>query len=470
MGKYKKLLSNTAVLAVGTFASKFLVFFMMPLYTRCLLPGEYSMADLISQTANLLMPLACAGISHGVFRFAMDKTADKRSVLSSGIAVLLAMSILFGVLAPLLGLLSAFDGFVWLIVFYVIAANLHAVVTQYIRASGKMALFSFGGIAGTVLTISFNLLFLIKMNMGVTGYVLSVVLGDVVVTILLFLVARLWRDVDVRAIDKGKIREMIKYSIPMIPTAIFWWITSVSDRYIVIAMKGEEINGLYSAAYKVPTLLTLVCSVFIDAWQFSAVAESGEADRAEFFSKVYASFQGIIFMGTSALILFSKVATKILLAENYYDSWQYIPVLSLAMAFSALTTFLASVYMVGKKSVNSFWTSAVGATINIVLNLLLIPKFSAMGAAVATFISYFVVLIIREIDSQRFIRFRLGVLRLVFNTIAVGAQCVIMILETPYWIPIQIALFAAVLAVNGKQILDGLLLACRNYRKKSKKV
>ena len=71
--KRKKLILNTFILGIGVFASKLLVFLMMPLYTGILSPAEYSAADLISQTANLLMPLACIGITDGVFRFAMDR-------------------------------------------------------------------------------------------------------------------------------------------------------------------------------------------------------------------------------------------------------------------------------------------------------------------------------------------------------------------------------------------------------------
>lgn len=467
MGRKKLLFSNTAILAAGTFASKFLVFFMMPLYTRCLLPGEYSTADLITQTANLLMPLACAGISQGIFRFALDGAENRRSVFSSGLAILAVVSALFGILTPILCLFNVFDGYVWLIALYVIIANLHAAVAQYIRAKGNTVLFAAGGLAGTALTIGFNLLFLVGLDMGILGYVLSVVLGDAVVTVLLFFVARLWRDVEPRAVRRSTVWDMLKYSLPMIPTTIFWWITSVSDRYLVIAMKGEAVNGLYAASYKVPTLLTLVCSVFIDAWQFSAVSERDENERRDFFSSVFGGFQGIIFMGASGLILFSKIATKILLAENYYDSWQYIPVLSLAMAFSGLVTFMASVYMVKKRSVNSFVTAAIGAVANVTLNLLLIPKFSAMGAAVATFFSYFVVFVIRAVDARRMIPFRLGLPKLVFNTVAVSVQCAVMIAEIPYWIPIQIAILCAVLIVNGRDMVKGILLALRNKLKKS---
>ena len=469
MGRNKKLISNTGILALGTFASKFLVFFMMPLYTRCLSPEEYGTADLITQTANLLIPLACAGITLGVFRFAADPKEDPRRAFSSGISVLLLASLFFLLMSPLIGLFGTLSAYVWLVVVYVIAANLHAVVAQYIRAKGNTVLFSLGGLIGTALTVSFNLLFLLVFEMGVEGYVLSVVAGDVIVTVILFLTGRLWRDIDPKAATFAKVREMLKYSVPLIPTTVFWWITSVSDRFLVIAMKGEAVNGLYAAAYKIPTLITLVCGIFIDAWHFSAIGETDREERERFFGEVFAVFGGVIFMGSSAVMLFAKFATRILLADNYFDSWQYIPVLALAMAFYALTSFMGSVYTVEKKSVNSLVTSAIGAVSNIVLNILLIPRWSAMGAAIATFFSYFLVMLIRAVDTHRFIRFSLGLPVLMTNTVLLAAQCIIMTLQIRFWLPITAVLFAAILVINGRNILKGILQVVRNYKKSAKK-
>ena len=467
MEKYKKLFSNTGIYAIGTFASKFLVFFMLPFYTACLLPEEYGTADLISQTANLIIPFACSGISDGIFRFAMDKNEDKKKVFSSGITVLLVCSAVFLILSPLIGLYPTLQSHVWLVVLYVLAANFHSAVAQYIRALEKTVLFSVGGILGTAITVAFNIVFLLGLDMGVEGYILSVILGDVLVTAFLLPVSGVWRDISFRLADKEKIRQMLKYSIPMIPTTIFWWITSVADRFMIISMKGAEINGLYAAAYKAPTLLTLVCTVFIEAWQLSAVSENDETERSVFFGKVFAGFQGVLFMAASALVMCSKLVTEILLADSYYDSWQYIPVLSLAMTYSSLVTFLGSVYMVRKKSIYSFLTAAVGAVVNVVLNFVLIPHWSAMGAAVATFFSYFVVMVIRGINTRRFVRFKLGVPILVFNTAAVVLQGGIMIAEPTWWVPAQLILFAAVLVINGKNILHAVILALRNYRGKN---
>jgi O-antigen/teichoic acid export membrane protein len=168
--------------------------------------------------------------------------------------------------------------------------------------------------------------------------------------------------------------------------------------------------------------------------------------------------------------LFSKVATRVLLAENYFESWRFIPILSFAMVFYALVTFMGSVYTVEKRSVNSLVTSAVGGVVNIVLNLLLIPKWSAMGAAVATLISYFVVMLIRTVDSRRFLRFSLRLPLLVVNGLLLGAQCVITVLEPSWWVAASVGIFVVILAINGRNIVRGILPIVKKLLKKLKKV
>ena len=172
MNKYRKLLSDTLILGIGTFASKVLVFLLMPLYTSCLTPGQYGTADLISQTANLLIPLACAGVCDGLFRFTLDSGADKPSVFRTGLRILWIASLVFLAVSPVLFFLDMFTGYAWLIVVYVLASNLHSACAQYIRACDRPRLFAVQGIVNTAMVICLNLLFLLVLDMGVTGYVL----------------------------------------------------------------------------------------------------------------------------------------------------------------------------------------------------------------------------------------------------------------------------------------------------------
>ena len=469
--KYKNLLQNTFVLGIGVFASKFLVFLMMPLYTGILSPGEYSTADLISQTANLIIPLACVGISDGIFRFAMDSDRDRRTVFSSGFFVLLVSSVIFGLLSPLIGLVEYFNSYSLLIAAYVISANIHSVCAQYLRACNRTKLFALQGIINTVLVIVFNVLLLVVFDMRVEGYVLSVILADLVTSIVLLFACGLFKDLKPRFVDFGLVKGLLKYSIPMIPATIFWWITSVSDRYMVTYFSGDEINGLYTAAYKIPTLLSLVSTVFMEAWQYSAVSENeNDKENAKtFFGEVFEHYQAIMFVAASAMVALSQIFIMLLCADSYFDAWKYVPVLTLSAVFSGFTAFLGSIYLVKKKSSLTFLTSMAGALVNIVLNFLMIPWIGAQGAAVATLASYILVFGIRAANTRRYVPFSLHLGRMTVNLAIVSLQTILILCMPKYlWITQPLCIIAVV-AVNFRVLWQAISRLLGALLRKTKK-
>ncbi|MBE6531739.1 MAG: hypothetical protein E7679_06620 [Ruminococcaceae bacterium] len=469
MSRYKKLISNTLILGAGTFASKVIVLLMMPFYTLILSPEQFGVADLVAQTANLIIPIACIGICEGLFRFSLD-CEDRKKVFSTGIFALFIGSACMFALLPLLGIFKDLNGYVLLIGCYVVCANFHSACAQYIRAQGRTGLFAIQGILNTLLTVVLNILFLAVFELGAFGYVLSVVIGDLAVTVLIFFAAKLYRDMSLSCISKVTLRDMLKFSIPYIPTTMMWLITSVSDRYIVRAFCGIDETGLYAAAYKIPTLLTLVCTVFIEAWQFSAVKDATTEERSDFFSAVFKSYQGFIFVAASALIGASKIFTEILLADSYYESWRYVPILVVATLFSSLVSFMGSVYFVEKKSVLSMVTALMGALINVVLNFVMIPDHGAMGAAVATLISYLAVYIIRAYDTKRYVKFDLHTVCLIINVLLLAVQTAAMYSGNRYSYPAQALIALVIIAINAKGIIRAVkeLLAFLPFAKKKK--
>lgn len=473
MGKYKRLLSNTAILGAGTFASKVLVFILMPFYTSILSTAEYGTADIITQTASLIIPLAAVGICDALFRFTLDvpeEDADgKKRVFTSAMLVLCAGSALTAAGVQLLRLFDVFEGYVWLVAAYVICSNFHSAAAYFVRALGKTTLFAAQGIANTGLTVALNIVFLAVFRMGVLGYVLSVVVSDLCMTVLLFAAARLYRYFLPRTANRDTLRAMLKFGLPYIPTTVMWLVTSACDRYIVTAYKGSAENGLYAAAYKLPTVLLLVCGVFLEAWQFSVVKDADGGEREHFFSDVYKSYTGIIFIGASVITAGAKLFTKLLLADSYYSSWQYVPVLALAMAFSAIVSFLGSVYFLEKKSMQSMITAVAGAVINIVINFMLIPEHGAMGAAVATFISYAAVYAIRAYDTRFYVKFQLHTARLLVNTAVLLLQTLAMLGEVRYWKYMQAIAVVFMLVFNGREIFAFAVDFSKSLVKKLKK-
>ena len=456
MGRLKKLLSNTAILGAGTFISKVLVFLLMPLYTACLSSEQFGIADILMQTANLIIPVAVLGISEGLFRFTIDANSEERKqVFTLSLLTLFVGMLPLAALIQIFRLFSVYDGYVWLVFFYICSANLHLLVANYVRGCDKTKVFAIQGIINTSLVIIFNVTFLVVFDMGVMGYVLSVVLADFLVSLGLIFFCKLYRDVSFRDINKSLLKKLLKFSIPYIPLTLMWTITSVSDRFVILATLGENaesINGLYAAAYKLPTLITIAGGIFIKAWHISSVSEDAN-ERSSFFGGVYKNYTSIMFVGAGCLVALSRIFTRLLLNESYYESWKYVPVLAIAMIFSAFSEFLGSVYFVGKKSSRSLITAAAGAVTNIILNFALIPIFGAMGAAVATAICYALVFFIRIVDTQKYIRFERAIAKTLINTALIIAQVIIIVLDVPFWWAFQIGFVAFSLVFNGREML-----------------
>jgi O-antigen/teichoic acid export membrane protein len=470
MGKWKRLFSNAAIMGAGTFISKLLVFLLMPLYTAYLSSAEFGVADILTQTANLIIPIAVLGIGDGLFRFTIDADPNNRKqVFSTAIITLAVGMIPLALLIQLLRLFSVFDGYIWLVFAYICTANLHLIVANYVRGCDRTKIFAVQGIINTLLVIGFNVLFLVAFDMGVTGYVLSVILADFLVSVGLIVFCKLYKDIKPKGINKGLVKELFKFSIPYIPLTLMWIITSVSDRFVILATLGENataVNGLYAAAYKIPTLITIAGSIFIKAWQISSVSERNVGERATFFGTVYKNYLSVIFVGGAGLIAFSQIFTRLLLHESYFESWRYVPILAIAMVFSAFSEFLGSVYFVHKRSARSLLTAAVGAIVNIVLNFALIPSLGAMGAAIATAICYGIVFFIRVIDTKKYIPFSRAPIKTVVNTVAILAQTVLMLLQLPYWWIYQIAFVLFMAAFNGRDIVRTVITMLKTKSKK----
>ena len=171
------------------------------------------------------------------------------------------------------------------------------------------------------------------------------------------------------------------------------------------------------------------------------------------------------------LIAGSKIFTGILLDESYYSAWEYVPILVAATIFSTLVSFVGSVYFVEKKSLLSMLTALTGALINIVLNFILIPNHGAMGAAVATFISYLAVYVVRVVDTKKYIRFNTHTVLLLVNCALIAAQTLVMYSGVRHYMLIELVFIALFGIVNIKGLSEtvkefmGLFLSVIKKRK-----
>ncbi len=455
MNKYKSLAKNTLIFAIGTFGSKILSFIMVFFYSRAMSTAEFGLLDIIINSASLVIPIAFLGITNAVIRFGLDDEYKQSDVFTTGI---LSVGLGFGfllLLSPFVLMIEDLKNYIFVFYLHILMSALRHVCSFFVRSDNRPKLYAADGIFSTFMTCLLTIIFLIPLKMGILGYMLAIIIADFLSVLFLIIGSRAYKNLNFRTLDKAVCKRMISFSLPLMPTSLLWWVVNVSDRYFVKYMIGSAENGLYAAAYKIPTILTLVSAIFLDAWQISAVSENKSTSKNEFYSDIFKSFQGGIFVVGSVLIFASKLVTKLLLADSYYDSWQYIPVLIFATVFSCFVVFMGNIYLAAKRNIATLVTTIMGAAINLILNGIFIYFFGAQGAAIATCVSYFVVYLARAIDIKRKEKDINFSTTLVFiNSCVMLAQTIIMLLEVPYWYIWQTVFLALTVLINYKMLFD----------------
>lgn len=476
MDKYKKLASNTIVFAIGTFSSKLLTLVLTFFYTRVLATGDFGGATLIQNAVNILVPIVTLAVNSAALRFALDKGSDKKCVFSTGVATTLIGFAVFCLFSPLVMRITIndfnFGQYTILLYLMLLGSSLRQLCQQFVRGSGHVKLYAIDGVIATATSAGFTFLYLGAFKWGIYGYILAIFTSDMLSVLFMFVTAKLWRYVNFRTgLKKSTVSPMLKYCIPLIPTIILWWIINVSDQYMVTYFNGVSTSGIYTAAYKIPNFVTIFASIFIDAWQISAVDEYDSKGRSEFFTKVFRTYSGALLAICALLIVFSRIITSIYLGEDYYDSWHYVPILVIATTFSNLVNFYASVYMSEKKSMLSMMTAGAGAVLNIVFNFALIPVMGPYGAAIATAASFIAVFIIRAINTKKFVVIKINYLTFLPSVIMLFAASALMIFEVGgQWISFAVAAVLGVLVIllNIKSIIVIVPLVLNRFIKKRK--
>lgn len=450
--KYKKLLSDTLLFSISNFGSKVLVFLLVPLYTNILSTEEYGTVDLIISMVNLLVPVMTLLIAEAGLRFAFDKNVDKNQVLTAGLLFSIISTAVLFFLKPAVNYLNGTISDYWyylLVIYFLFATS--SFLSNYIRGIDKTKLFALKGIVYTLSLVTTNILFLLVFKWGMKGYIYAFILTEVITVVFMLLGGKIINNFK-PSFNITLYKQMLKYSIPMIPSTISWWIMNVSSKYIITEYLGLSQNGIYSVAYKIPSILSLLTNLFIQAWQISAIQNHEEKDNNNFIKNVYQYYFIISIALSSGLILFSKIMGYILYAKEYFIAWTIVPILIVAYNFSGMSGFLASVYSAEKKTGMLFYSTVFGAIANIVLNILLIPRFGIMTAAYSTLIGFFITWLIRIIHVQTLIKIELNYIKLIISLILLTVQSIVTSCQLKYMYIISIAIIIMQILVFWKEL------------------
>lgn len=408
--KYKILIKNTGWTLFGNTGSKILGFLLLPLYTRWLGTAGFGLSDLLSTYASLLLGLMTLCLSDSIFVFTKNQSFEKKkrfysSVLYLAIFLLAIEFVLFLIIkyfATSKNERNAFFDYIWMIYGLVISSFIQQYVQQFVISQEKIKIYSFTGIVLCVMTFLLSWLFIPKY--GVKGYIYSLIAANLLTSAFTFFVAKSYYYLGFQLITKKELICVLKYSIPLIPNAIMWWLVGALNRPIMEYYLGYSAIGLFAVSSKFPSVITAVFSVFAVSWNISAFDEFNKKEFDVFYKKTFKTVFSLITLIAFIIICFSQVLISIFTSVQFHEAWKYMPILIMGAVANCVSGYCGTCFSVVKESKYLFYSSIYGAVTAIILNFLLIPTFGIWGAALSTMFSFFVMAISRYIYSRKIVK------------------------------------------------------------------
>jgi O-antigen/teichoic acid export membrane protein len=387
---------HTLVYGAGVVLSKLASFIMLPVYTRYLTTADYGILELLGTTIDVIGMIAGLGLAAGVFKhYAEMRTTHERHQLIGTLIIAttvtsLAVAVLGFILSPWLsGLLfgpritSEYFRIVFLTYFFQSIAGLTLMLLQ---AEERSKLFVILNVAKLIVTLALNIWFVVIVRWGVQGVLISNLVATAVLAI--GLGAYTIHRAGVH-FSRERFRALALFGTPLVVSTLGSFILAFSDRYFLNHYTGTGAVGVYSLAYKFSFLLSALTVIpFGQIWEPRRFAIAKRSDAHEIYRRMFVYYNLALFIGSIAIVLLIKDVLAIMVGPTFLPAYKIVPILLLTTIIQQWTAFCN----LGLFLTNSTKLFAIPSIISVIadllLNLLLIPRYGILGAAWATAIAY----------------------------------------------------------------------------------
>lgn len=407
MKQEKELIKNTFIIAIGKFSTQIVSFLLVSLYTAKLTTEQYGSYDLIITIVTFITPFITLTLEESMFRFLIDaknKKEEKSIITQTVITILTTLTIACILIFLIIKIFSI--NTTKLFIPYVIAVVLMALMNALVRGLGRIKLYSLSNFILSVITIVLNIVFILGTNLKVDGLLLSVIIANLIMVVFLTVNVHLIKCIDIKLVNKKLMKEMLTYSIPLIPHSLSWTIINLSDRAIITMVLGSGSNGIYAVSNKFPTIINTVYNYFAIAWKESAAKALHEENSSKYYNKIYVSLKNIVYSATIGVIAVTPFVFNILINSSYNEAYLYIPILVFAVYFSNMASFYGGIFSAYKKTKIIGTTTLVSAIINLVVDIVLIKFIGIYAAAISTLLSSIFLYYFRKEKIKQFVKLK----------------------------------------------------------------
>jgi O-antigen/teichoic acid export membrane protein len=410
------LTRHSAVYAISSIIQKLPGLILLPIYTNTTyLPSRSDFGDyaLIFTFIAFMYFVYLYGMDSSLMRYFFLGGQDRKTVFSSisfmliltGASITVILIIFSSSLAEILLQNSSYQPFIKIAALILLFDSIGNLPFIILRAEEKSVQFTIFRVIRFVLEMMLNILFVVFMKKGVIGILYANLTASILnLVIMLPILFRYF----IPKIDFALWKEMLRFGIPFLPNGIAYMAIETVDRFLVQEYLGKDAVGLYSPNYKFGTGLLMLVIAFRNAWQPFFLKIADQSNAKEIYSRILTYFV----IGCGLITIFGTYFIKDVLTLHYFNSFyilgkEYwtgiplIPIIFLSYFFFGIYVILTPGFYIKKKSGFMIIFTGSGAILNIIANIILLPKFNIWGAAIATLISYFTMALTIYVFSNR---------------------------------------------------------------------
>lgn len=267
---------------------------------------------------------------------------------------------------------------------YFISVSFYNISSEYLRGMDLLSDYSIHNIIVGVITVVASIFIVYHMKQGVAGLLFVYALAYATATADIMFRYKPFKASNSKVED---LKRMLHYSIPLIPNVLSWWIINVSDRTIINIFLGSFYSGIYGICCKIPTMLSLVFSIFNLSFQQFVMHSNDETSQKNYYNFLLKKVIKILFSGSIAIIAITPIIYYQFLNNDYWSGISCTPVLLAGAIMLSLAQYTGDLLLAKKHTRVIGLSTVIGAIVNIILNIITIPKFGIIGASISTMIS-----------------------------------------------------------------------------------
>ncbi len=408
MNQRNQLVKNTMIIAIGKLSTQIISYLLLPLYTYKLAPAEFGIYDFVCTLSLFLCPIITLLMEESMFRFLIDATSkmQERKVISQTIIYIIFGTAMF---IPIAFLALKFGAkyspmLIFAVISFVISNIMIGLSNSLARGLSKLKLYSFSNFILGIGTIILNIIFIVGLNSGAEGLLWANTIANILTAIVIFAKLKLWRYIG--KFNKGLMKKMVRYSVPLVPNSISWSIINMSDRIFLTQIIGSAANGIYAMANRFPNIINVVYGYFNTAWKESAARIIKDENKNKYYNSIYHDTKRFLYAVTICLIAVMPFIFPILINKSYDEAYIYIPIVMIATYYSNLSSYFGGIFSAYKDTKIMGTTTLVAAAINLIIDLILIKQFKIYAACISTLVADLIVYFYRRKKLKKYIKLK----------------------------------------------------------------